>query len=835
MKKYDEQYDNAIGAELSNENEKDKDLVHYRIKAVILLIIGTILGLQVATQFFASSMSYNPELGAPVYGDHIYFFTDIFTKWAHYAESDGEDYRRAILMGMNVLMLVMAVIMIMKFNLQNKLKAQKYLHGSARWANRADIERMGLLPHKFSFKEKLGSLIACIPSFSEIPYLGTWIYKLANVRFIGFTGRILLKIPFLGKRVGKHIKNQKAEGVFVGAWQDRKTKKTYYLRHNGPEHILCVAPTRSGKGVGLVNPTLLTWTESAFVMDLKGELWALTSGWRKKYAHNKCIRFEPAEPRACINEEKQQYNVARWNPLDEIRAEGSIEYYFNPKTKKIDQRVCTGVQEIADVQNIATLIVDPDGKGLEDHWAKTAFALIVGAIIHLKHNCPDRCNIHTLDLMLAGQIDTATMRKKGASLEPEDFEQNGAEEDAGGIKNLWADMKLGLDCNGEKYGAREAVITAGADMFDRPDEEAGSVLSTAKSFISLYRDPIVAQNTSVSDFRIKQLMNMNDPVSLYVVTQPNDKGRLKPLVRLLVNLVVRLLADKMEFENGRSVKGYAHKILLMLDEFPSLGKLDIMQESLAFVAGYGIKAYLIVQDMAQLYTLYGKDESISSNCHVSNFYAPLRTDTAEIMSKKCGNTTITHENISLSGSGLKTSKSRSMQETSRPLLTVDECMQLPSPKKDQNGNIIESGKMLVFVAGFPAIYGVQPLYFQDPVLLDRAKVASPLATDIILKDGHIFELNGKIKLDPPKDQNKQKSDQKNQKKTDKLKKKQDYAISKISKIIEKTIKKIIKNPAKFDSYYNSLIKIITKYETKYSDVATFADIKNRESFEKQFY
>lgn len=105
---------------------------------------------------------------------------------------------------------------------------------------------------------------------------------------------------------------------------------------------------------------MLSWPASAVVTDLKGELWALTSGWRQKYANNKVLRFEPAAGNGGV----------RWNPLDEIRLE--TEY------------------EVGDVQNLAQLIVDPDGKGLESHWAKTSFALLVGVILHAlyvaKHN-----------------------------------------------------------------------------------------------------------------------------------------------------------------------------------------------------------------------------------------------------------------------------------------------------------------------------------------------------------------------------------------------------------------------------------------------------------------
>jgi type IV secretion system protein VirD4 len=220
-----------------------------------------------------------------------------------------------------------------------------------------------------------------------------------------------------------------------------------------------------------------------------------------------------------------------------------------------------------------------------------------------------------------------------------------------------------------------AVGSAARDMMDRPDEEAGSVLSTAKSYLAVYRDPVVARNVSKSEFRIRDLMHHEQPVSLYILTQPNDKTRLRPLVRVMVSMIVHLLADKLHFENGRPVAHYRHRLLMMLDEFPSLGKLEILQESLAFVAGYGIKCYLVCQDINQLKsreTGYGHDESITSNCHVQNAYPPNRVETAEHLSKLTGQTTVAKEQITTSGrraSALLGQVSRTIQEVQRPLLT----------------------------------------------------------------------------------------------------------------------------------------------------------------------
>ncbi len=124
-----------------------------------------------------------------------------------------------------------------------------------------------------------------------------------------------------------------ADGVVLGKFDHD------YLRHDGPEHVLCFAPTRSGKGVGLVVPSLLTWPGSAIVHDIKGENWTLTAGFRSR--HGRVLLFDPTNAKS-----------AAYNPLLEVRR---------------------GEWEVRDVQNIADILVDPEGS-LEkrNHWEKPA-------------------------------------------------------------------------------------------------------------------------------------------------------------------------------------------------------------------------------------------------------------------------------------------------------------------------------------------------------------------------------------------------------------------------------------------------------------------------------
>jgi type IV secretion system protein VirD4 len=125
-------------------------------------------------------------------------------------------------------------------------------------------------------------------------------------------------------------------------------------------------------------------------------------------------------------------------------------------------------------------------------------------------------------------------------------------------------------------------------LLNKPDKEAGSVLSTVVSNLALFRDPVVSKNTSRSSFRIRDLMHHDSPVSLYLIVSPTDQLRLTPLTRLVITQIIFTLANHREFADGRSVDGYKHRLLLLLDEFPSLGRLDLFEKALGFIGGYGL-------------------------------------------------------------------------------------------------------------------------------------------------------------------------------------------------------------------------------------------------------
>lgn len=435
------------------------------------------------------------------------------------------------------------------------------------------------------------------------------------------------------------------EGVMLGLTSDRKR----YLRHNGPEHICVFAPTRSGKGVGLVVPTLLSWTNSLVCFDPKGENWKITSGFREKFS--KCIYFNPSSTLS-----------ARFNPLMEVRL---------------------GENEVKDAQNIADMLVDPNGaERRQSHWERTAHALLVGAILHVLYSEENK-TLNGLANFLANPNRTISET----------------------LKAMLETRHLG-------NAPHPVVASSARELLNKASEELSGVVSTAVSFLSLYRDPVVAHATSASDFRIQDLL-AEKPLSLFLVVPPSDISRTKPLMRLIINQIGRILTETPPQENANK------RLLLMLDEFPALGRLDFFETSLAYLAGYGIKAFLITQSLNQIEATYGANNSILDNCHIRIAFASNDERTAKRISDLIGTKTGLKEQESVSGKAgalMHTSKSVSFQEYGRPLLNAAEVMQLPDSDE------------IVLVAGCPPIRAKKLRYFEDPAFSKRVIAPVPLSS-----------------------------------------------------------------------------------------------------------
>jgi type IV secretion system protein VirD4 len=340
-------------------------------------------------------------------------------------------------------------------------------------------------------------------------------------------------------------------------------------------------------------------------------------------------------------------------------------------------RLRKGDCEVRDAQNIADILVDPEG-ALErrNHWEKTSHSLLVGAILH-------------------------------------DAE---ADKTLAGVANFLSDPSQPIDATlnvmlatphlGDRV--HPVVASAARELLNKSENERSGVLSTTMSFLGLYRDPVVAKVTRRSDWRIRDLVDGPRPISRYLVAPPSDIARTKPLMRLILNQIGRRLTEILE--TGRRHQ----KLLLMLDEFAALGRLDFFESQLAFMADYGIRSFLITQSLNQLERAYGPNHAILDNCHIRIAFSTNDERTAKRVSDALGTATEMRAMKNYAGHRLSPWLGHLMvsrQETSRPLLTSGEVMQL-SPNE-----------AIVMVSGVPPVRALKVRYYEDPQL--RSRVLRP--------------------------------------------------------------------------------------------------------------
>lgn len=437
----------------------------------------------------------------------------------------------------------------------------------------------------------------------------------------------------------------RGDGVVLGSFNRQ------LLRHDGDEHVLVVAPTNTGKSVGISLPTGLVWRHSYIALDLKGENWTVTSGLRSSFGP--VFRFAPTEAGA-----------HRYNPLTQIRR---------------------GEAEVRDAQVLADMLVDPEGALRErSHWQLRAFELLVAAILWTLYT------EKTKTLARLGEVLADPKRP---------------------VAHLLEEM---LTRHIRDDAPHPVVASCARQLLDMAEAERSGVVSTALGYLSLYRDPVLAHATEVSDFSIEDIIKGERPVSLYLVIPPEEISRLKALLRLVLNQILKRLTEIAAEQNGKG-----RRVLLMLDEFPQLGKLDFFEHALAYIRGYRIKACLVAQSLNQIVQAYGEHSSILDNAHVRVAFACNDERTAKRISDMLGVTTETRAQMNYAGSRMAPWLGHTMvsrQEVPRPLLTPGEVMQLPPTEA------------LIFTGGSPPIRARKVRYFDEPVFKARLRPQAQFAT-----------------------------------------------------------------------------------------------------------
>lgn len=433
------------------------------------------------------------------------------------------------------------------------------------------------------------------------------------------------------------------------------------LCFDGPEHQLLIGASRSGKGRGQVVPTLLAWPHSALVLDIKGELadgderhgFPGTAGFRETLGP--VLRFAPTHA-----------DSHAFNPLLEVRR---------------------GVNEVRDVQNIVEILVDPAGDARhQDFWDRSAKHVLVGVIIHVLYvEPPERKTL-------------AVVREKLRDLDAT----------AQAMKSVYHRIS-------PTTGAPEVhpeVLHAAESFLAGEERMQSGIKATAESFFGLFADEIVARKTATSDFRIGDLMCGARPVTLFLQPPPSDALRLVPLMRLLINQIARALME----HQTRDAQGRAkrHRMLLLLDEFPMLGRMPFFEVMMGAMAGYGLKALLVCQSLHHITKAYGRENVILDNCHIVTAFAAADDDTSERISRMAGEVWELRESVSHRrprpilgwASGTTT-----LREERRPLMTPAQVRSLPRDEQ------------IIFVSGAKPLRAKKLRFDEEQVFRRRLRPA----------------------------------------------------------------------------------------------------------------
>ncbi|MBY0564736.1 MAG: type IV secretory system conjugative DNA transfer family protein [Hyphomonadaceae bacterium] len=473
-------------------------------------------------------------------------------------------------------------------------------------------------------------------------------------------GKLAIK-PFGAKAWGG-ADDARAAGLFADTGAVLGKIGRDILCFDGPEHQLLIGAWRSGKGRGQVVPTLLAWPYSALVLDVKGELadgdarhrFPGTAGFRESLGP--VLRLAPT-----------RLDSASFNPLFEVRK---------------------GPHEVRDVQNIVEILVDPQGDGRhQDFWDRSAKTILVGVILHVLYAEPPerktlavvREKLRDLDAT-AQQMKSTLHRLNPATNQPE---------------------------------VHPEVLHAAESFLAGEERLQSGVKATAESFFGLFADEIVARNTATSDFRIGDLMCGDRPVTLYLQPPPSDALRLMPFLRLVINQFARTLMEHQEKDaQGRPKR---HRLILVLDEFPMLGRMPFFETMMGAMAGYGLKAFLVTQSLNHLTKAYGRENVILDNVHIVTAFSAADNDTAKRIAEMAGEVWELRESETHTRprSLLGWRKgSTTIREERRPLLLPADVRAMPRDEE------------LIFVSGAKPIRAKKIKFDQEPVFVERLRPGS---------------------------------------------------------------------------------------------------------------
>ena len=439
------------------------------------------------------------------------------------------------------------------------------------------------------------------------------------------------------------------QGIIVGKYRDK------FLTLPGKQSVMLSAPTRSGKGVGVVVPNLLAWQDSAVVVDIKSENWAITAGFRA--AHGQAVYAW-----APFAEDGRSH---RWNPLSAIRL--------------ADRHV------VGDTLAIAQVLYPTDvrGSGTEGFFNDTARNLFLGLALYL---------VETPELpRTIGEI----LRQSSGQGQP--IKQH--------LQGLMQQRVEG--CSHPRGPLSDACVDALMRFLSTSDNTLSSILATLNAPLTVFSDPLVDAATSGDDFSVADVRRQR--MTVYVCIPPNRLADARVLLNLFFAQLINLNTAELP-EHNPALK---HQCLVLLDEFTALGRINILNAAVGYLAGYNLRLVTVIQAVSQLESAYGQHDArtFATNHSLQVLYAPREQRDANEYSEMLG--TFTQQEKSRgrsSSSGAKgggSSQSTNESSQRRALLLPQEFKELGV---DREVLILENCK---------PILADKIRYYTDPVFMER--------------------------------------------------------------------------------------------------------------------
>jgi len=389
------------------------------------------------------------------------------------------------------------------------------------------------------------------------------------------------------------------------------------IRLGGPQHALLCAPTRSGKTVGVAIPVLLTYQDSVVAMDIKGELHAVTSEWRRQQGHDVFV-FSP------FGEDMRTH---RFNPL--MCVSTSHKHRINQ------------------LQSIAAILY-PDEPGKDPFWTNQSRTAFFGFALYM---------FEAWDYLVGLNVP----QDPNASPLFPSFERIYRLSSGDGGGGDMKDYVLSLLKN--PFVGPE-TRTALANLASQAEQTFASILGSMQEPLQVFLNPILAAATNACDFNVANLRRRR--TSIYVVVSPDKLAEARKILNIFFSTVIAQNTRKLPSEDP----ALKHQCLLLMDEFTAMGRVDILASSISYTAGYGLRSLPIIQSLSQLDATYGPDvaRTFVTNHGASIVFAPREQRDAEEYSRMLGDTTVRRRNRSYGAGG----SSYTVSEERRPLMLPQE-------------------------------------------------------------------------------------------------------------------------------------------------------------------